>query len=64
MSSESESSGSILDEDVDWDKLYTPGDIKVGDPERRRMIEELGVDDNPRVRFFDDAAKMGGGRNE
>lgn len=55
---ESDSSGSMLNDDVDWDKLYAPGDIKVGDPDRRRVIEELGVDDNDRVRFIDDAARM------
>lgn len=60
MSSESESgsSGSMLDEDVDWDKLFAPGDIKVGDADRRRLLEDLGLADGERIRFFDDAAKM------
>jgi hypothetical protein len=46
--------------DTDWGTLFDPGFIKVGDPAHRRLLEDVGEDDNWRVVFIGDAAAMDG----
>lgn len=53
-----ESSGLLNDDEVHWGKVYNPGKITVSDPSHRRLIEETGNADNPRVEFVGDAAKL------
>lgn len=45
--------------DIDWETLLAPGDIAVSRPGHRRLLEEVGEADNPRVKFIGDAAKAG-----
>lgn len=50
-------------DDGDWEYHaldIAPGMITCGDPARRRLLEEVGGADNPRVRFIGAAAKTGG----
>lgn len=43
--------------DVPWDTLFNPGLIEIGRPEHRRLLEDVGKADDPRVVFAGDAAK-------
>lgn len=45
--------------EVDWDTLFEPGLIEVRRPAHRRLLEEVGKADEPRVVFEGDAAEMG-----
>lgn len=47
------------DLEIDWDTLLNPGLIEVRRPAHRRLLEEVGKADEPRVVFEGDAAAMG-----
>lgn len=48
------------DDDIDPEKLFRAGSIAISKPEQRRILEEAGKADNPRIRFIGDAAEVGG----
>ena len=45
--------------DVDWETVFAPGLIEIGRPAHRRLLEEVGKADEPRVVFVGDAAEVG-----
>lgn len=50
---------SLLNDDIDPEKLFRAGPIAISKPEQRRILEEAGKADNPRIRFIGDAAEVG-----
>ena len=50
--------------DVAWDTLFDPGLIEIRRPAHRRLLEEVGKADDPRVVFAGDAAGSGGDADE
>lgn len=62
MSSTGKNGSSGSGDDGDWEYHaleIPPGTITCGDPSRRRLLEEVGEADNPRVQFIGAAAKVG-----
>lgn len=45
------SEGSMLDNDIDREKLFRPGTIVINDSNHQDIIEDLGKADHPRIRF-------------